>query len=222
MRASYASQRGMWVAVFGPDGVGKSAVIERLKWQLGAEFNAVTQLHFRPHVGAGGCARGPVTQPHAQNPRGLFVSIIKLLYWLLDCWVGHLFLVCPRLRSAQLVIFDRYLPDVIVDPIRYRLPTSVEKIAAALVGLAPRPDLCLLLDAPADTVQSRKREVSPAETHRQCLAYRMMFESLPGAVVMNANRPADQVAQSVAAVISRCRPATPHQEAKLLANIQAD
>ena len=209
---------GMWVAIFGPDGVGKSAVIERLKRQLDGEFEGSAQLHFRPRFGASGQARSPVTRPHARNARGLLVSIVKLVYWLLDCWAGYLFFVCPHLRKAQLVIFDRYLPDVIVDPMRYRLPASVEKIAAALASLAPQPNLYILLDAPAETVQSRKREVPPAETHRQCLAYRMMFESLPGAVVVNANRPVSHVAQSVAALISSCRPTRPHPEAKLLVN----
>lgn len=150
------------------------------------------------------------------------VSVVKLVYWLLDCWAGYLFFVWPRLRKAQLVIFDRYLPDLIVDPMRYRLPASAEKIAAALARLAPQPDLNILLDAPAEAVQSRKREVPRAETHRQCLAYRMMFESLPGAVVVNAKRPVNQVAQSVAATISRLRPSRPPQEAKLLVNVPAD
>jgi thymidylate kinase len=213
---------GMWVAIFGPDGVGKSAVIERLRRQLDGEFDGSAQLHFRPRVGAGGQVRAPVTRPHGRRPRGLLVSIVKLIYWLLDCWAGYLFFVCPRLRKGQVVIFDRYLPDVIVDPARYRLPASVEKIAAALAGLAPQPDLYILLDATAETVQCRKREVPAAETHRQCLAYRMLFESLPGAVVVNANRGVNQVAQSAAALISSCHTTYAHAQAKLLVNISAD
>jgi len=193
--------RGLWIAVFGPDGVGKSAVIERLQANPCGAFCGSARFHFRPRFGRGDLGRTPVTRPHAQRPRGLILSICKLVYWLLDCWFGYLFFVAPNLRMSRLVIFDRYLPDTAVDPFRYRLPASAMKFAACIARLAPRPDLSILLDAPAETVQQRKREVSPDESHRQRFEYLNMFRSLPASLVTNADGPIAEVVDNVTAAI---------------------
>lgn len=202
--------RGLWVAFFGPDGVGKSAVIERLQSDtLDEILGPATRFHFRPRVGLRRRERPPVTVPHAQPPRGRLTSMIKLLYWLLDCWLGYLWLVRPAKRRSRLVMFDRYLPDLLVDPVRYRLPQSVMRFSGALVRLAPRPDLCVLLDAPAGRVQPRKREVSPAESERQRTCYLQVFAQYPGTLMVDANRSIDEVTQTVSTVLSQMRHSSP-------------
>ncbi|HLI62400.1 MAG TPA: hypothetical protein VKV05_03295 [Terriglobales bacterium] len=194
--------RGLWIAFFGPDGVGKSAVIEELKELLGSGFSGVRQFHFRPMFGLRKTNRLPVTHPHGQAPRGLCISLAKLLYWLLDCWFGYFAVIRPALRRSGLVIFDRYYPDVLVDPRRYRLPEGCRSFARCLAPLAPRPDLCVLLDAPAEAVQRRKQEVSPAESQRQRLAYLAMLQSLPDKLVVSADCPVSEVARQVQTGIS--------------------
>ncbi len=201
---------GLWIAFFGPDGVGKSAVIERLPNELAGAFSGCAHFHFRPRFGARETEGEPVTAPHAQTPRGSLISYCKLLYWLLDCWLGYCFLVRPALRRSGLVIFDRYLPDLLVDPVRYRLPVSAMKFAFWLVKLAPQPDLWVLLDAPAETVQQRKPEVSPAESCRQHLAYLKLFESLRNALVIDADGPVEEVTREAAAKIL----SMPHQDSR--------
>ena len=196
----HRDRQGLWIAFFGPDGVGKSAVIERLPNELAGAFSGCAHFHFRPRFGREAHAE-PVTAPHAQTPRGSLISYCKLMYWLLDCWLGYCFLVRPTLRRSRLVIFDRYLPDLLVDPVRYRLPVNSMRFALWLVNLAPRPDVWVLLDAPAETVQQRKPEVSPAESHRQHVAYLKMFESLRNALVIDADCPVEEVTRLVAAKI---------------------
>lgn len=191
---------GLCVAIFGPDGVGKSAVIEQLTEQLSIPFSAVIQFHFRPMFGRQQ-DRPPVTDPHAQAPRSLLISSVKLIYWLLDCWYGYFIAIRPARRCSGLVIFDRYYPDILVDPQRYRLPASGLRFARWLAALAPRPDLCVLLDAPAEVVQRRKREVSPAESQRQRLAYLAMFQSMPVKLLVNADAPVNQVTRQVSAAV---------------------
>jgi thymidylate kinase len=193
--------RGLWIAVFGPDGAGKSSVIEEVKIHIAATVSGITVFHFRPMLGSGRINQLAVTDPHARPPRGSLVSILKLIYWLLDCWCAHLFVVCPSLRRSELVIFDRYYPDILIDPLRYRLPASIRTLAMWLVALAPQPDLCVLLDAPAEVLQSRKAEVSLAESHRQRHAYLAMFQSITGSVIVNANLPINGAAQQVSAAV---------------------
>ena len=213
------SSPGLCIAFFGPDGVGKSAVIEAVKLELGSAFSAVAQFHFRPMFGRQGLDRPAVTDPHAQLPRSRLISCAKLLYWLLDCWFGYLVVVRPARRHSWLVIFDRYYPDVLVDPVRYRLPASTLRFARWLATLAPRPDLCVLLDAPAEVVQRRKHEVSLAESQRQRLAYRAMFQSVPAKLLVNADAPVDQVAHQVIVATSTLlqRSSSQPLEAPLLA-----
>lgn len=198
----HSRRRAPWVAVFGPDGVGKSAVIARVQQKLASRFDGCRRFHFRPRVFRPQIDAAPTTAPHAQTPRGLVLSYLKLIYWLLDCWLGHLLQVLPALRNSQFVIFDRYLPDLLVDPVRYRLPASARNFAQRLVRLAPEPDLWILLDASAEQVQQRKQEVSPAESRRQREAYLQHFQLMPGAFLINADRSLEEVTREAAAIIS--------------------
>ena len=199
--AGFGNQRGLWVAVFGPDGAGKSAVIKCLANELSPPFREVRQFHFRPMFRRQWKESPPATDPHAKPPRSALVSPFKLLYWLADCWYGYIFIIRPARVRSRLVLFDRYLHDVLIDPLRYRLPRSSLWSARLVVSLAPGPDIYVLLDVPAEIVQQRKAEVSPAESQRQRLAYRDMFRSLPNALVVDAAAPVDDVAGKVRSVI---------------------
>ncbi len=212
---------GLWIAVFGPDGAGKSAVIDRLTGKLEASFAGVTQFHFRPMFRRRGMVRSAVTDPHGQAPRSTLASLCKLIVWLLDCWFGYLATIRPERSSSQLVIFDRYFLDILVDPRRYRLPACSMRFARMLVALAPRPDLCILLDVDAEVLQQRKPEVSPAESRRQRAAYREMFSALPNTLLVDAGYPVEEVAQQVAAAILAFQLCSSAQssEASLIANL---
>ena len=196
------NQRGLWLAVLGPDGAGKSAVLRRLARDSSLPFGTTTQqFHFRPRFGRRTKNLPPITDPHGSRPRSVVISVLKLLYWLVDCWLGYMLTVRPARRNFGLVLFDRYLDDIQVDPRRYRLPDSSRWFVKLVVRLAPRPDLYVLLDVPAEIVQQRKAEVAPAESQRQRQAYLELFRSLPNARVVNATACADEVAAEVKTVV---------------------
>jgi thymidylate kinase len=188
---------GIWIAFLGPDGVGKSAVIDRLQSQFHRMPDCVTRYHFRPRFRRQAEERPPVTCPHAQPPRTLLVSLAKLIYWLADCWYGYLVAVRPLRQGSGLVIFDRYYPDVLVDPLRYRLPKRSIKFARWLLRFAPEPDLYIMLDAPAEIVQQRKSELTLKESSRQRIAYLKMFEGLRNKLLVDANRPVAEVTRNI-------------------------
>jgi thymidylate kinase len=206
MTARKQASRGLWIAFFGPDGVGKSAVIDHLNVST---FRSMTRFHFRPRFRRTELARPATTAPHAKPPRGTLISIGKLLYWLADCWFGYLVTILPRTRSGGMVVFDRYLSDILVDPLRYRLPARLMHFLALLLKLVPRPDLCVLLDAPADVMQYRKQEVSPWESERQRSAYLQMFDTLPSKLLVDANSSVSEVARRVTVGIRTMKTSLP-------------
>ncbi len=221
MKLMNRTSRGLWVAFFGPDGVGKSTVIEQLQQQLRPAFDEIGKFHFRPGFGRRALDRIAVTDPHANLPRSALISLGKLLYWLLDCWIGYVLTVFPQRHRCGLVIYDRYYPDILVDPVRYRLPPRTARIAKGLAKLAPRPDLCVLLDAPAEVVYARKSELPLAELRRQRVTYLKMFEGMPSKLLVNANLPINEVARNVAVVICSFFTNSIHEarESSLLADL---
>jgi thymidylate kinase len=192
---------GLWVAVFGPDGAGKSAAIQRLTQELSLCFRGIERFHFRPMFRRRWQDSSPVTDPHGKPPRGFLLSMFKLLYWLADYWYGYLAIIRPALLNSTLVLFDRYYHDVLVDPQRYRLPVSTLWFAKFLARLIPPPDLCILLDVPAELLQQRKPEVTCAESRRQRLAYLQMFHSMPNAFIVDAACSLDDLTQQLKSVI---------------------
>ena len=83
----------------------------------------------------------------------------------------------PALRNSTLILFDRYYHDVLVDPVRYRLPASTLWFARFLARLVPPPDLYILLDVPAECCNRESLKLACEESRRQRLAYLQMFQS---------------------------------------------
>jgi len=188
------ARRGLWIALYGPDGAGKSGVAERLERELAPCFSAVRRHHLRAEFLGTRTAATIVTQPHVQKPRGIFLSCAKLAYQLLHGWFSHLVMVMPRLAAGELVIFDRYFADYAIDPRRYRIPNRLSFWAAVLSRFAPRPHRQFVLDVPGIELQRRKREVTPDESSRQRRAYIESLGREPNTKIIDANRPISEVA----------------------------
>ena len=158
-------------------------------------------FHLRP-----GCfstienSEMPVTDPHRDPPRSWPLSTVKIIYWLIDYIVGYWWKVWPARFRTSLITFDRYYHDLLIDPLRYRYGGSMW-LAAWIGNLVPKPDLWLLLDAPADVLQARKQEVPLEESARQRIKYRNFVNEFENSVVINANQPLDQVIVDVNAAI---------------------
>ena len=195
------SREGLWVAVYGPDGAGKSAVIQQLASGLTPLFSAIRMYHLRIPLWRYSGPPASVTNPHGQPPRGTFLSCLKLLYMLAHAWLTHFLFVVPSLVSGQLVLFDRYFLDYTIDPQRYRLAKQSSGFARLLARLAPRPDVQFVLDVSAEELQKRKREVSFAESGRQRRAYANL-QSSADAVLVNADRPIAAIAGEITDVIA--------------------
>lgn len=192
---------GCWIAFMGPDGCGKSLVLNAASQEFAPSFRTVRYYHMRPRlIGRKPTNHGPVTDPHGQPPRGALASIAKVVDLWLDYVLGYLFRILPGLIRTELVLFDRCFYDLLVDSkrIRYGGPPWLLRTAARL---APSPDLVILLDAPPEVLRSRKQEVPAAEVARQRAAYLELARTLRSAVVVNAAQPAEDVIHDAVAAI---------------------
>lgn len=182
------------IVILGPDGAGKSSVIQGLKRNLSQGGHAVKVRHLKPQgiSPQRGEPGAIVTDPHGKPPRSALTSLVKILVWLIEEWWAHLF----QDKNGRLLICDRYYHDLLVDPMRYRYGGPLWM--AWLVGwLMPQPRLWVLLDAPVEVLQARKQEVTRQESARQRQAYLAFVRQQPRHAIVDASQPLDKVIADV-------------------------
>lgn len=179
---------GLVLVFLGPDGAGKTAIGDRLEKELAPAFRGFKRFHLRPSVFGKSLDGGntPVTNPHEKTPRGLGVSIAKLVYFLADYLLGYISRILPLKMKSHLVIFDRYFHDLLVDPVRYRYGAPAW-MASMTSWLIPKPDLFIVLDAPAEVIHARKQEVPLEETKRQREAYLEFARNQANCIVLDTS-----------------------------------
>jgi len=176
---------GVFVAILGPDGVGKSTLVGQLVDGLRPGFRRYRVFHWRPESLFPQQDRAAVTDPHRHSQRPLSLSVLVLLALLLDFLLGYWFVIRPLLARSGLVVFDRYYDDLLVDSKRYRY--GGPRWLAEFVGrLIPKPDLILILDAPEQVTLSRKQEVPLEELRRQRNSYLQWPKRCSAACVIDA------------------------------------
>lgn len=158
----------MVIAFLGPDGSGKSTIINALKKQP-APFKEVIYFHLRPTARSKKDMK-PVMDPHGQQTYSPVVSFMKLIYLCFQYNIGWLLRVIPRRRASNLIIFDRYYDDLLVDNKRYRYGGS-QKLADLMGRFIPKPDIYFVLIAPAEVIINRKREIGREELERLLSGY---------------------------------------------------
>ncbi len=183
---------GVTVALCGADGSGKSTATRAVINQLNGTFSAskVHQFHWKPPVFSARrqAGRAPTTDPHSQPPRNPAASLCYFGFHWLEFFLGSYLRLRPLTFHGGLVLVDRFYYDFFVDQRRYRLrvPQSIVRLGHFFLK---KPDLVVLLDAPAEVLQSRKQEVPLAETERQRTAYRALVQGLSNGRVIDATQP---------------------------------
>lgn len=183
---------GLLVACLGPDGSGKRTLIAGLQDRPLQPFDRIFTMRLRPSL-IRQAPVNPTIKPWQAQPRSSIVVPAKLALFVADYWLGYLARIRPRLTRAGLVVSDRYYDDVLVDPRRYRLRRRYG-LARALVPWIPRPDLWLVLDAPAEALTERQREMTREESARLRSEYRRVLRGKDNLVVLDAARPPTEVA----------------------------
>lgn len=174
----YTFNRGIFIAIIGVDGSGKTTIINTLLKNLNSNSNLnVVTKHLRPGIlpplssfslnKKGDSELVGSVMPHSSKPSGTFGSLFRILYLTLDYIFGYWFYIFPGiLLKNKIFIFDRYAYDLEVDPYRFRIKLNkfVIKIFSATI---PKPDLVLCLIGDGKVICERKKELSYEETARQ-------------------------------------------------------
>jgi len=162
------------ISFLGPDGSGKSTIIEELKKQS-LPFKNIEYFHLKP-IKKETSKQQVVTNPHQHPPYSKLKSYIKLLYFIYQYNLGWIKNIVPLKKRTTLIIFDRYFDDLIVDNKRYRYGGSIS-IAKFVRFFIPKPDIYFILTTDAKVIYDRKKEVPLDELKRQIKGYQSLKDS---------------------------------------------
>lgn len=179
---------GRIIVFLGPDGAGKSTVLKLVQQGLSERGQDFRYHYFAPGFLKRYRPKGDesiTTNPHEGQQYGALLIAAKILLMLFEFHMG----IPKARRGTGFALFDRYIHDLLVDPRRYRM-NRLRWWMRVLLALAPKPDLTVVVSAPAEMIQARKQEVPPAETVRQIAAYEALAASMRNAVIIkNADTP---------------------------------
>lgn len=163
---------GVFLSVSGPDGSGKTTVIDIVVAQLRAIYgdDAVHYAHFRPTMlpriaevakkaGAVESVDDNYDRPHRAKPSGLTGSAVRLAYYWLDYMGGYFRSVRPVLKRREVMLFDRYYYDMIADSFRSRIALPLPLLLA--VGwILPLPHYAFFIHVAPEEIHRRKQELT--------------------------------------------------------------
>ncbi|MDA9213983.1 hypothetical protein N9P12_02230 [Bacteroidia bacterium] len=158
---------GIVVAILGPDGSGKSSVINAIS-NKNVPFRKKVVYHLYPAKSrlvsddiASVVEKGQ--EPYTMAPYNPFVSLLKIVLLITRTWYYWLVNIVKLKRSSSLIILDRYMYEIAIDPARFRLPKS--RYYSKIIGLFPSPDIVIYFKGTPEVFFERKGE-SSVETIR--------------------------------------------------------
>jgi len=190
---------GLFIAITGPDGVGKSTVSQKVFQDIEPCFRSVETSHLSVRTTAMTKAP-PIVAPYAHRPRGFFGSLAKTLVLITRFHRLYWRWTWLHLRKHGLFWSDRHFADFVADPKRFRvkLPLWIRKLSWKFT---PNPDLNFVLLASPQTIQKRCDEVDLGQTTQQLKQYEDLLDHSKQLVRIDANPDADVVAQSLVKII---------------------
>jgi thymidylate kinase len=170
------TRRGLGVAVVGPDGAGKTTLVNGLR----------ESLPFPTRTLYMGLTAGRLPKADALRVPGLvFGARLAIL------WVRYAVGLYHR-AQGRIVLFDRYTLDGAV-PSGATLRPLARVSRRVQARACPQPDLVLLLDASGATMHGRSREYDSEVLEGWRAAYHRLRGSVDSLEVLDAEQPVDAV-----------------------------
>lgn len=191
--SSKFKKKGIFIAIYGPDGSGKSTVVGNLYETLRRMriFSDTKIFHFKPvtllkyHLLIKDTTHVMGGRPYVARPRSPLMSSIKLLYNFFEYNIGYLLYIRPLLLHSCAVLFDRYFLDFYFDPERCRINLK-PNIIKLLYKFIPKPTINIFLTGDPQTFVERKRELTIAEVSKLIRKYEM--EGRKQGIVLDSSR----------------------------------
>ncbi|MDW3646316.1 MAG: phosphotransferase [Bacteroidia bacterium] len=170
----------------GVDGAGKSTLIARLKQRLEKKYRKeVVILRHRPSLlpilssfilgKAKAEQKASETLPRQGKNRSYLFSYLRFFYYLLDYFLGEIFIWYRHKSRGKVILYDRYYFDFISDPRRSNL--SLHKgFTKRMYRWINKAEVNIFLYAPVEEILSRKQELPAKEIESLCHSYKELFE----------------------------------------------
>ena len=186
------------ISFMGVDGVGKSTLIKSLNKLLKKSSFKIKNLHLRPYLFLTD-TRTVINNPHEEKSlNSKFISLIRILIWL---FMYHIFFLANLNKKKQLIIFDRYAHDLLIDKIRYRFNLP-KKITKFILDLFPRPHLWIILKAPIKLIEKRKKELPTKELKRQMREYLNFSKNKKNMIILDTN---NKINKNISLIIKKMK-----------------
>jgi len=182
------------IAILGPDGSGKSTVIECLIKQLPDCLLFHHRPGLIPNISLIGKNEPPniITEPHAETPHSPVLSALAFFYYIFDFTVGYFFKIKLNKEAKTLVVFDRYYYDYFVDKRRYRSSLSNGWYKFWL-WMIPKPQFVFVLLTSPDLIHQRKQELTKVEIARQISELEKLCKNNQTFYKLDASKPPEEL-----------------------------
>jgi thymidylate kinase len=206
------AHRPFLITFSGIDGAGKTTQIEILSSRLRQSGFRVLRLTFWDHVAVWSKMRTQVgyrtvsspaadqltensfTPKNNKHVRKWYLSAARSAMYLLDVMRLRRLLASESVRTADVVIFDRYVYDQIVNI--YSDSVTARIYARTLLHQTPAPDLAFILDTSADAAFARKPEY-PLEFVRENRENFLRLRQLNSELITISGAAPDDVASEI-------------------------
>ena len=183
------------IAVLGIDGCGKSTVLAGLRTEFERLELPVREFHLRPNFQRKRGVKTASPPDHDAPPRGILTSAMKAALFATDYLASRWSRFGTDPERPGVVLFDRYMSDLLADPKRYRYGGWLWLWRLACHA-APRPAMTIVLDVPGAVAVERKGELSLPMANKLRTSYLSLAERY-GWTVIDATKPPKEIVKTI-------------------------
>jgi thymidylate kinase len=192
---------GFSIVLLGPDGSGKSTIAKYTLERVSGSFHGGRVQYWRPYLLP---AMGKLKfwnpseevsinpRPHDHPEQNRFKSLLRFFYYLTDYLIGYPIKIYWAKVKKNIIIFDRYYYDYLVDLYRYQfnIPRWVPKLFLPLI---PAPNMTIYLDADPAILHKRKQELPVQELKRQVKEFKKVLPQIPNSISVKTDKPINEM-----------------------------